>query len=226
MMTTEGLTIIPILQYSFEEYEVRKHTEQTFQNIVIQGLTVRIEQVNNSKIKKNDKESNIKKVKLAHHPWQVTDVHPWCKYNVAVQFVTKKFGTSLFSETVELEPADLNVLFNHRDLKDELEWAKHYKEYSSQVDLKKAESLLREYTTDKNDYDNFVKKIKVSEKLKEGGFRPRDVKVIRISGVVPNMLDEPKITQSPRIKKTTREKIRTLIKSSVYIFEFRIQTEI
>merc|ERR1719242_1024811 len=209
MMTPEGLTIIPFLQYSLDGYEVRDSTKIAFQKIEIQGLNVRIEKLNNNNGKNNknkkknntqnkkDTDNEVIKVKLTSTPWQVeNEVTPWCSYKVAIQLVLHDYGTSLYSESKEISPTDLNVLFPYRDLKRELVWAKHYKEYAKQVDLKAVENLLREYADNK--YDNLVKKVKADEKIKAGGFRPRDVKVIRISGVVQKLVDQPQIkSQSP-----------------------------
>lgn len=207
MMTSQGINIIPYFVYTFEGYEVRDKMKKALQDTKIIGLNVRIEQINNT-TKSNKKHSeedkdNVVKVKLKSTPWQITDVQPWCKYKVAIQLVTKDFGTSLYSDTTETNPADLNVLFKYTDLKNELLWAKHYKEYAPRVDLKKVESLLKKYTDKNNDFETLTKKVKADEKVKDGGFRPRDAKVIRISGVVRNLLNE-----EPEKKKDIYQKNR------------------
>jgi len=197
LRSSKGLTIIPFLQYDFEQYDVRNKTKEAFSKLILEGLNLRYEKLENKSLispsktetkTQNDEEtgegadsvSTASKVYVSKAPWVISDVHPWNEYKVSVQYISKRFGTSLYSETSTTVPVNLNVVFEYESWEKEIEWANHFKEFFHRLDLNEIEKNVHDFLPRK-EFDEFKDQLKKHSRIKETGFRPTHLKLCRIA---------------------------------------------
>jgi len=165
---TASISIIPLLRYSFENYDVRKKTTTYFQNTP-KGINVRIKKSGSNK-------EDIHRLK--NFPWTIHNVKPWYEYQISVQYQTEH-GLSLYSEETPLYNGNLSSIFDFNSWEDEFEWAQYYTEYSEKLDFQTIRKASLKFP---QDYAKWVKSLKNSDKLAPKRFDCIDVQPYRLSG--------------------------------------------